>query len=272
MSGDLPIRLMYLSRGVVPIPHSLFCLLWTWFDNILTTADLFVIAFTSLERYLFVFHHNFVRKYKQLLSHLPLLFCLSVPLIWYSALIFGYSCRNCFMFSSFQCGPVCYIQNVVTFLHIENIAFFMVPLFVIFMANVTLIASVIIRKRQMKRRHRSAVWRNNIRMISQLMFIAMLYMSIYIPSCILLLFGSYIRKGKFQPAALSIRQRYFTHLKYLVIFGCPFVILAGQREMHTIFKKIPLWNKYRFTSRWRTNVFPMTTIPSLAQATMTNRF
>ena len=255
MTGDLPVRLYYLSRNLVPIQQPVFCLLWAWFDNLLTTADLLVVAFTSLERYLFVFHHNFVRNHKRLLSHLPLLLCLGVPTIWYSVLIFAYPCRIRYDYNSFQCGTLCYIQNMVTFLHIENFGFFIFPLLIVFLANISLIISVLVQKRHMKRQHRLAIWRNNLRMISQLMFIAMLYMSVYIPSCILLIFGSYVRRGKFQPWALSVRTRYFTHLKYLVIFGCPFVILAGQREMYTVLKRMPLCYKFRWQSRWKTNVF-----------------
>ncbi|CAF5134678.1 unnamed protein product, partial [Rotaria sp. Silwood1] len=111
-----------------------------------------------------------------------------------------------------------------------------------------------IQKAQMKRRHRLGLWRNNFRMISQLMFIAILYMSIYVPSCILLIFGSYVRRSRFQPWAASVRIRYFTHLKYLVIFGCPFMVFAGQKELHRMIKKL-LCRAYR---RRTVQVYPMT--------------
>ncbi len=100
------------------------------------------------------------------------------------------------------------------------------------------------------------------------MFIAVLYMSIYVPSCILLIFGSYIRKGRFQPLAASVRILYFTHLKYLVIFGCPFMVLTGQKEMHEKLKKMFCRNRHLWRARWRTEILPMTALPTILNRTI----
>jgi hypothetical protein len=134
----------------------------------------------------------------------------------------------------------------------------MFPLFVIVVGNSALIICVLIQKASMKRQHRLGLWRNNLRMISQLMFIAILYMSIYVPSCILLILGSYTRRSRFQPLAASVRSRYFTHLKYLIIFGCPFMVLAGQREMHEKIKNIFCRIQQPWRTRWKTQINPMT--------------
>jgi len=128
------------------------------------------------------------------------------------------------------------------------------------------------QKASMKRKHRLAAWRNNLRMISQLMFIAVLYMSVYVPSCILLILGSYVRRSRFQPWAASVRIRYFTHLKYLVIFGCPFVVLAGQKELHQKLRKILGWIVHPRRSRWRTQILPMTTVPTMVNHTIRARY
>jgi hypothetical protein len=266
MLADLPFRLYYLSQNQVLIRHSVFCLIWTWYDNILTTVDLFTMALASIERYLFVFHHIFLRHHKHLLSRLPIIICFAIPILWYSVLIFGYPCQNSFDYTSFQCGPLCYLTNSQVFYHFENFVFFIFPLLIIVIGNSTLTVSVLIQKRAMKRKHRVGLLRQNLRMISQLMFIAILYMSIYVPSCILLIFSSYVSRSRFQPWAQSVRIRYFTHLKYLVIFGCPFVVLAGQTEMHEMIKKIFCVRQPR-RSRWKTQTFPMATVPTLVNGT-----
>jgi hypothetical protein len=263
MLGDLPFRLYFLSQNQIPIRQPVFCLVWTLFDNILTTADLFIMAFTSIERYLFVFYHGFYRHHKRLLSRVPLIICFAIPTIWYTILMFAYPCQNSFSYFSFQCGTLCYLTESQVFVNFENVAFFMFPLLIIVLGNSTLVISVLIQKTNMKRKRRLSLWRSNLRMISQLMFIAVLYMSIYVPSCILLIFGSYVRRLRFQSWAASVRIRYFTHLKYLVIFGCPFVILAGQTEMHQMIKKtvcraIRLWR-----SQWKTQTFPMVPMPTI---------
>ncbi|UJR37592.1 hypothetical protein I4U23_030290 [Adineta vaga] len=255
---DLPFRSYFLFTSEVLFRKPLFCLFWTWSDVILTTIDLFIMAFASIERYIFVFHHIVLRKHHRLFYQLPIAICCAIPTIWYTVLIFGYPCQNSFSYFIFQCGTICYLTDSQVFNHIENIGFFMIPLCIIVVSNGILVVRVLIQKKNMKRKHRLGLWRKNLRMISQLMFIAILYMSIYVPSCILLVFGSYVRRNRFQSSAASIRTRYFTHLKYLVIFGCPFVVLAGQKEMHQMLRNLFLYVKTRQTLRWKTNIHPLT--------------
>ncbi|CAF4510762.1 unnamed protein product [Rotaria sp. Silwood2] len=254
MLAELPFRLYFLSQNRVPFFYPIFCLMWTLYDNILTAADLFIMAFTSIERYLFVFHHAFYRRYKRLLYRIPIPTCILFTTIWYTVLTFGYPCKNSFGYCNFQCGSLCYLKNVPAFTHFENSMFFMFPLSIIVIGNITLIIRVLIQKSHMKRQRRLGLWRRNLRMITQLTFIAILYMSIYVPSCILLIFGSYVQRGRLQPWATSVRTRYFIHLKYLIVFGCPFMVLAGQREMHRMIKKL-LCRAYQHRS---TQVYPMT--------------
>ncbi len=220
-------------------------------------------AFISIERYLSIFHHMFLRHHKCLIYLLPLIACFAIPIIWYTVLIFGYPCHKSFMYFSFQCGTLCYLTTSSVFVNFENIVFFMFPLFIIVIGNSALIICVLIQKASMKRQHRLGLWRNNLRMISQLMFIAILYMSVYVPSCILLIFGSYVRRSRFQPWAASVRIRYFTHLKYLVIFGCPFVVLAGQKEMHQMIRRVLC----RFR-RWKTQTIHITAVPTMLNRTI----
>lgn len=255
---DLPFRLYFLHENEVLFRNSFFCLFWTWFDAILTAADLFIMAFASIERYIFVFHHIILRNHHRLLYQLPISLCFAIPTIWYTVLIFGYPCRQMPSYFTFQCGTACYLTNTTVFMHVENIGFFMVPLLIIVVGNGTLIFRVLLQKKSMKQRHHLSQWRHNLRMIGQLVFIGILYMSVYVPSCILLILGNYVRRGRFLPSAADIRTRYFTHLKYLIIFGCPFVVLAGQKEMHQMLRNLFLHITRRRTVQWKTNVQPLT--------------
>lgn len=224
-------------------------------------------AFTSIERYLSIFHHIFLRHHKHSLYLTSISICIGVPTVWYTALIFGYPCRQSWMYSSFQCGTLCYLTNSSMFMNIENVIFFMFPLLVIVVGNTVLIICVMMQRASMRRRRRLALWRNNLRMISQLMFIAVLYMSIYVPSCVLLIFGTYVRRSRFQPWAASVRLRYFTHLKYLVTFGCPFVVLAGQPELYQKINKCLCHALRPWHTRWKTQIIPMTTIRTIINGT-----
>ena len=216
-------------------------------------------AFTSLERYLSIFHHRFLHRFKYFIYKIPVVVCFFIPTVWYTVLTFAYPCRQLFMYFTFQCGTLCYLSASTVFLNIENIAFFMFPLFIIVVGNGTLIISVLIQKANMRRRGHLRMWRSNLRMISQLVFIGILYMSIYIPSCVLLIFGSYVRRNRFQPWAESVRIRYFTHLKYLIIFGCPFVILAGQRELVKLIRQhVSRCQLQHWKTTVRSQIHPMT--------------
>jgi hypothetical protein len=225
-------------------------------------------AYTSIERYLSIFHHLFLRYHKRFLYLPPVLICFAIPTIWYTSLTFGYPCRQSFAYRSFQCGDLCFLTNSSIFARLDDFVFFLFPLSVIVIGNASLVICVLLQKSSMKRRHRLGLWRSNLRMISQLLFIAVLYMSIYIPSSVLLIFGSYVRRSRFQPWAASVRTRYFTHLKYLIIFGCPFVIFAGQREMHEKLKKTFCLTRHGWRTRWKTQTIPMTTVPTMLNGTI----
>jgi len=157
---------------------------------------------------------------------IPTVTCFAVPTIWYTVLIFGYPCRTSFMYGNFHCGTLCYLTNLLVFINFEN--FF--------------------------------VWRNNLRMISQLMFIAVLYMSVYVPSCLLLIFGSYVRRSLFQSWTENVRIHYFTHLKYLVIYGCPFMVFPGQKEMYEKLRKFLDCMRQLWRSRRAAQIHPVAMI------------
>ena len=72
--------------------------------------------------------------------------------------------------------------------------------------------------------------------------------------------GTYTQYNRFQSWAVRIRIQYFIHLKYLIIFGYPFVVLAGQREMLQAMRNLT-----------RTRVIVVTAVPILMNATLQKR-
>ncbi|CAF3218125.1 unnamed protein product [Rotaria sp. Silwood2] len=109
----------------------------------------------------------------------------------------------------------------------------------------------------MKQQNRMGMWQKNLRMISQLLIVAILYMGVYIPSDIILFMSDYSENARFQAWTYAVKIRYLVHVKYLVIFGCPFVIFAGQTEMHERLRKA-FRRPWRWHARKRTQVFPLT--------------
>ncbi|CAF1306442.1 unnamed protein product [Adineta steineri] len=234
---DFPFRLYYLSKQNTLIQNTFFCLLWNWYDSILTTINLFIMAIGSIERYIFIFQLTFFRRHSFSFFILSMFICILIPTAWYTGLIFAYPCTNSLSYTRLQCGELCYLTKSLFFSTFESYVFLVLPVTIIFFTNSLLILRVILQKTRMERLDTMRLWYKNIRMISQLLFVSVLYTSIFLPSTILLFMATMTPSNPAQIWANNIRVNYFFHLKYLAIFGCPFVILASQPKMHEQIKR-----------------------------------
>jgi hypothetical protein len=211
-------------------------------------------AFSSVDRYFFVFHNIFYGHHTILIVYIPMLLCFLVPAVYFSGVIFAYPCTNFFVYSFWQCGALCYQFNSVLLRTFENYAYLMVPTFIIVLGNITLLIRVLIQKHSMKEQGRLRLWRRNIRMIFQLVPVAILYMGAFVPSSVFLYMDAYGPNGADEMWISSVRVHYLFHIKYFVIFLSPFVILIGQTEMHEKIKQL-----FRYIRRQRNGatVLPM---------------
>jgi hypothetical protein len=211
-------------------------------------------AFSSVDRYLFVFHNIFYRHHTILIVYVPMLLCFLVPAVYFSGVIFAYPCTIIFVYSFWQCGALCYQFNSIFLRTFENYAYLIVPTLMIVLGNIILLIRVLIQKNSMKEQGRLRLWRRNIRMIFQLVSVAILYMGAFLPSSVFLYMDAYGQNSAEGTWVSSVRVHYIFHIKYFVIFLCPFVILTGQTEMHEKMKKL-----FRCIRRQRNGatVFPM---------------
>ena len=184
-------------------------------------------AFGSIERHLFIFHSNALKKHALLLRYVPLAACFVVPIGLYIFLVFLFPCTNNFLYFIFWCGAPCYMSvpfwQVLSWLVDHGI-----PMFILVVTNILLTVRVLSHKRRMQQTN---IWRKNARMFGQLISVAVLYAVCWLP---FLVVGQINTYTNFQLPVLSmVFLEYTVYLPYITVTLCPFVCLIGLwRDLH----------------------------------------
>jgi len=140
--------LTYLHDGLVS--NLKICSAWILVNYILFVLSIIFIAWTSIERYFFIFHEHFITQHRVLLHYLPLgLFTIYAPL-FYMGFVLLYPCQSAYISESYICGGPCYLFYMVPCLFdwCFNVVFF---LLVTCIVNVILIITNIRQRQRMKR-------------------------------------------------------------------------------------------------------------------------
>ena len=168
----------YRRGGQVWPKIPFLCKVWWLFDFGFYSACTIVLAWSSFERHILIFHSNLVAtKRKRLLVHyLPLVFIIIYLIIFYIYVIFFVSCENEYDFASAVCGAFpCYL-TIGWLAMWDTVVNGMIPTFLIAIFNVALLIRVLWQKQ----RHRQD-WKKCRRMTFQLLSISVLYLSINLP-------------------------------------------------------------------------------------------
>ena len=86
---ELPIVLAFFRNNIVLFQSDAFCTFWCYIDYVFNVVILMLICYGSIERYLLVFHNQFIKRHLTLLHYLPILFCIVYPFIFYVDLFFS---------------------------------------------------------------------------------------------------------------------------------------------------------------------------------------
>ncbi|CAF1287481.1 unnamed protein product [Adineta steineri] len=171
---DLPLTIMFLHRGEVPIPNYTFCTYWYILISALNMCTMYLNAYLSVERYLLVFHNQFLLKYKNILHYMPMFLILIISVVFVFSFSVLYPCQTQFNYNAIVCGSVCsiLIRDFGLFVWILT---FVAPLFVIIFSNGFILTRVILHKRRMLQKN---IWQKNKGMVLQLLSVTgMLYIS-----------------------------------------------------------------------------------------------
>ncbi len=146
--AELPFTLTYLYDGF--IRNKSVCPGWVLVNYSLFILSIYLTTWTSIERYLFIYHVHFITRYQILLHYLPIVgFTLYTPLL-YTGLVIFYPCQQTYDMYNYICGGPCYLfENVPCLIDWSiNVAF---VLFITCLMNIILIICNTKQRQRMKR-------------------------------------------------------------------------------------------------------------------------
>ena len=184
---DVPCRLFYFYNGTVLIQNGIFCQMWYLTVTIMNIISLHLMALASVERYFLIFHHVFFARHHLFLSTLPTIIAIVYPAVWYITVFYSSMSWCAFKpnYSLAQCGLPCFLATSTFHLSFIICVHHLLPVFITTFANLYLIVTVLHQKAKMKRNNS---WRKSFRMVSQLLLVAVVYLSTWLPHCILAAF------------------------------------------------------------------------------------
>ena len=229
LMSDLPMTINFFRTGGIGQPASpTYCLCWIWIEFTLNGISIDIMTWISIERHLLVFHSNFIRAMRpwQRWCFLvaPLIICLLwIPIFLLITIVVSPTCKNVWDFKSLLCGLPCYLMtDLGTF---DLIVDTIIPVSIILFANIALVARVIIR--QSSGLHRNRVdWYRQRKMVLQLGIFSTLYLSIWLPVCIVQLGEVLI-----SPTFLFSMSDTVNFLVYVVPLLLPFACLLAKPEI-----------------------------------------
>jgi hypothetical protein len=253
--ADVPFAIYYLRWGIVYQQTYDFCVIWDWFNYSMMTVSLGLVAWCCIERHLFIFHSQLMKKKICLIMfhYIPLMICLLyTPLFYIRFIFFPTTCTNTWDYTIIYCGGACYSYFdpfVGTF---DWIFHYGLPTLVIIVANFLLFCRVIWHKIKQRR---AIQWHRQKRMIIQLVFISTLYFIFMAPQvvvgCIQTLWS---------PTFLNdIQANYFYYIVYFINQFLPLVIVSSIPEMHKDYKRWIARFKRKFTREIRPQSIAITT-------------
>lgn len=181
--------------------------------------------FGSVERYLLVFHRNFIHRHVILLHYLPMIICIVYPVLLYVGLIFFYPCINQFDYTLITCGGPCYFYEAAlsTFDQLINIG---LPLTAATITNAALIIRILCQKRRMKQQN---MWKKNCRLVLQLISFVIIHNLIWMSLLYLTLIMLYAKID--DPIFIQLNTDTLPYGIYVVILLCPCILIFSLHEL-----------------------------------------
>ena len=227
-SVDVPFLLHYLRWGFSLLQNSTFCLAWCWIDYSLISCLLHMLAWFSIERHLFVFHHQWMKKKSSLLlfHYVPLVICsVYAPLFYLIVIFFPSKCANTWIYSEMFCGGACYVYNDPVLSTFDWLFHYATPVLIIFLANILLFLRVVWRKLALGQ---PIDWRRQRWMILQLVYLSTLCLVLQGPATII----GVIQMLWLPTFAYDVQTNYLFYITYFLYQFLPIVIMTSLPGFH----------------------------------------
>ncbi|UJR29258.1 hypothetical protein I4U23_010472 [Adineta vaga] len=224
----LPLNLRFYSHGYVEPATHMYCTWWTFIEFTFYVTSEYLMATISIQRHMLVFngHVMNIRWIRITLHHIPLLFCLVYPMIFYLFAIIFYPCDGTqWDYTSNLCGFAdCYLISNKVFGTLDWSINNGLPMVVNALANILLVVRVIQQKR---RQNRPVTWKQQRRMTIQLFYISSLYLAAWSPCLIV----GVVQILGYPTFLAEIQTAYFLDMIYIVCLFLPWVCIGLLPEL-----------------------------------------
>ncbi|UJR31094.1 hypothetical protein I4U23_018602 [Adineta vaga] len=231
ITTDILFSILFYRQGRVIITSAAFCTWWNWWEYSLNGFLLFIMAWSSVQRHMFVFRNAFLAiRWQRIVFHFfPFVIACAYPFLFYLSVIILNKCENQWDFNVVLCSVPCFMIEepvMVTYDFVVNIVF---PIMMITIANICLVFRVV-RKRQ----YRQTTLRRQRKLTLQLLCFSTLFIIFWFPLTINGLFVTFLPSS----FSMDIQTNYLFILVYMVPILIPFVVLPNLSNfIKTLFHK-----------------------------------
>lgn len=237
---DIPWYLDFIHRGSVLPQKPIRCLLWWLVDLGFYNTAANILAWTSIERHILVFHDRWVstRKKRLFVHYLPLTFLILYSTIYYTVVIFFPPCQHRYIYTLPVCAASpCHLFHPILGLWEMGVHGCLSTIIVAFFSIALLIRVIVYRRR----RNRVFRWKIYRKMIIQLLSVSALYLLLNFPIMII----SVAHLCGLPPDVGVEEQQISFFLTYWVMFLLPFVTLSSLPGLRKKIREIRFLKRHR---------------------------
>ena len=255
--------LYYLRWGVVLQQTYAFCATWNWLDYSLLAVSVNLLAWCCIERHLFVFHNQMMKRIgcRLVFHYLPLTVCLIYTPLFYAVVIFFPVCAHEWDYTFPLCGAPCYsyLSSLGTF---DCLFHNGLPILIILLANVSLVSRILWQK---MKQQRAVQWNRQRRLVIQLSLVSSLFLIFVSP----LTTVGVVQALWSRTFLMDVQFDYFYYLVYFSNQLLPFVIVSSLPKMR---QELREWITIAWRlCRCRTQIRPMRSTTAVADRLNTSR-
>jgi hypothetical protein len=196
------------------------CLVWWLVDLGVYNTAAMILAWTSIERHILVFHDRWLqaRSKRLILHYLPLVSLMTYATVYYTVVLFFPPCQHTYTYTLPVCAASpCHLLHPVLGMW-EMGVHGCLPAIVIAVSSIGLIARVLLSKR---RANQLVRWRKYQKMIVQLLSVSLLYLALGLPIMVIS-----VARLCGLPADEGVREQQETlSITYWVMLLLPIVLL-----------------------------------------------
>ncbi|CAF1583133.1 unnamed protein product [Adineta ricciae] len=219
---ELSFTLYFLHEGTIYSEH--LCTPWITLNYSLYLLNILLMAWTSIERYLFIYHEQLITQYRIYLHYIPILVIILYCPLFYIGIVVLYPCQPVYHVDVYLCGGACYQFEQVLGL-LDWVGNGMTMVWVTFMLNVILIIRHVYQRFRMRRMiitaDRRSTWHRSAKLSVQLLAIALPYMIAWIPYCTVVTIQ--IFQNTEQLAYLL--STFFVYFPYIQVLFLPYICI-----------------------------------------------